>query len=145
VQTPDIAQLQSRVFYHHWHSIDVRIADLDDQRHVNNAVFAVYCEEGRRKFWEPSWPLIRAEKVMTFIARLSIDFHREMGYPGRVDVGTAIKRIGNSSYTMAQALFIDQECHATIEVVSVIAAVQTRKPIPIPDSLRAHLQQNLGG
>ncbi len=142
---PDIAQLKDRAFYHHWHHIDIRFADLDEQRHVNNAMFAVYCEEGRRIFWVPGHHLIREEQVMTFVANLSIDFHLELSYPGVVAVGTAIKRIGNSSYTIAQALFTDAGCHATIEVVSVIASGETRRPIPIPASLRSYLQNNMGG
>lgn len=145
MKSPDIELLKDRAFFRHWHSVDIRVADLDDQRHVNNAVFAVYYEEGRRQFWEPAWHLVRAENVVTFIARLSIDFHQELSYPGRVDIGTAVKQIGNSSYTMAQALFTEHGCHATVEVVSVVASGQTRRPMTIPDQLRAHLQQNLGG
>lgn len=145
MQSPDLPLLKDREFYHHWHHIDVRFADLDEQRHVNNAMFAVYCEEGRRIFWVPGHPLIQQENVMTFVARLSIDFHQEISYPAVVAIGTAIKRIGNSSYTIAQAVFTDAGCHATVEVVSVIASGQTRRPIPIPASLRGYLQNHMGG
>lgn len=145
VRNPDTTALRQREFYRHWHRVDIRIADLDDQHHVNNSVFAVYAEEGRRSFWAPAQPLMQEQQLMVFIARLAIDFHREMSYPGTVDIGTAIARIGNSSCTMVQSLFGAAGCHATIEVVSVIASAQTRRPISIPDSLRAQLQDRLGG
>lgn len=134
---------KDRAFYNHWHRVDIRMNDLDDQRHVNNAVFAVYCEEGRRAFLEPGRSLIRAENVMTFIARLAIDFHQEMSFPGTVDIGTVVTRIGNSSYTMTQALFTEKGCHATAEVVAVIASNQTRRPIPIPAALREFFSAQL--
>lgn len=142
--TPANTQLKDRAFYRHWHDIAIRVSDLDDQRHVNNAIFAVYCEEGRRNFLEAARDLIREEQVMIFIAHLSIDFHREISYPGAVAVGTTIKHIGNSSYVMAQALFTSGGCHATIEVVSVVASAQTRGPIPIPAALRGYLESRMG-
>lgn len=134
---------KDRAYYSHWHSVGIRVNDLDDQRHVNNAVFAVYCEEGRRTFLEPVNDVIRTENVMQFIVRLAIDFHLEIGYPGIVNVGSTITRIGNSSYTTTQGLFTDHGCHATIEAVTVVASSQTRRPISIPVAMREYLSARL--
>lgn len=144
VPRPELAPLLERATYDHWHRVDVRIADLDDQHHVNNAVFAVYAEEGRRQLWTPARHLLHSENVMTFIARLAIDFHIEMDYPATVEIGTTVKQIGRTSYTMAQGLFTERGCHATVEVVSVIASGQTRRPITIPVPLREFLQRHQG-
>lgn len=134
---------QDRTFYQHWHRVGVRAADLDDQRHVNNTVFAVYCEEGRRVFLDPLREHLRGERVLLFVARLAIDFRREMNYPGDVDVGTTVTHIGNSSYTVTQGLFTAAGCHATAEVVMVIASPKTRRPTPISPTLREYLNQQL--
>jgi len=134
---------QNRTFYQHWHRVDIRFADLDDQRHVNNTVFAVYCEEGRRKFLEPLSESLRGERPLMFVARLAIDFRREMSYPGAVEIGTAVTHIGNSSYTLMQGLFTAAGCHATAEVVMVTASAETRRPTHIPPLLRDYLTQQL--
>ena len=39
------------------------------------------------------------------IARIAIDYRAELFWPGRVDIGTGVKMVGNSSVTFLQALF----------------------------------------
>ena len=41
------------------------------------------------------------------LARISIDFLGEMHWPGEVEIGTAVSRVGNSSIGLDQALFVD--------------------------------------
>ena len=134
---------QARTFYQHWHRVGIRAADLDDQHHVNNTVFGVYCEEGRRMFLTPQRKQFRSEQLMLFVARLAMDFHREMNYPGEVEIGSTVTRVGNSSYTMTQGLFTADGCHATAEVVMVVADHETRRPKAIPTGLRDYLTQQL--
>ena len=134
---------QDRALYKHWHRLGIRAADLDDQRHVNNTEYGVYCEEGRRMFLEPLRQLVKNDRLLIFVARFSIDFLREMEYPGELDVGTTITRVGNSSYTVMQGLFTTAGCHATAEVIMVVASPETRRPMPIPPLLRDHLTQHL--
>ena len=134
---------QDRAFYSHWHSIPIRHADLDDLRHVNNAIYSVYCEEARRQFFQPARQIQRDSHAMLFVVRLSINFHREMTYPGIVDIGTAVSRIGNSSFAMMQGLFTEHGCHASVEVVTVVASENTRRSMPIPQPMRDFLSAAL--
>ena len=127
---------QDRAFYPHWHTIPIRHADLDELDHVNNVVFAVYCEEARRHLYSPMSAIQHSHGAMIFVVRLSIDFHREMTFPGTVEVGTAITKLGNSSFTMTQGLFTEHGFHATAEVVTVVVNRDTRRSMPIPQPLR---------
>jgi acyl-CoA thioester hydrolase len=133
---------QDRAFYRHWHQVPIRHADLDDLGHVNNTVYAVYCEEARRHLFKQ---MQHDHTFLFFIARLVVDFHREITWPGVIEIGTAVKHIGNSSFTMTQGLFSADICHASVEVVSVIASRQTRRPTPIPVPLREFLVSMLPG
>jgi acyl-CoA thioester hydrolase len=133
---------RDRAFYSHWHSIPIRHADLDDLHHVNNTVYAVYCEEARRHFFQSSRQIQREHGTLFFIARLAIDFHHEMTWPGVIDIGTAVTRIGNSSFTMMQGVFSGETCHASAEVVTVVASQQTRRSTPIPAPLREFLARS---
>ena len=88
-------------------STDIRFADLDRQGHVNNAVFATFSEVGRVAFmYDPERPLV-SEGRSFVIARLLIDFRAELFWPGTVDIGTGVVRVGRSSFTLAQGLFND--------------------------------------
>ena len=83
----------------------VRYADTDRQGHVNNATFATFLETGRVEvLYNPEYPLL--SKGSSFvIASLKLDFLREIRWPGQVDTGTGILKIGNSSIKMLQKLF----------------------------------------
>ena len=75
-------------------STDIRYADLDRQGHVNNAVFATFSEVGRVAFmYDPERPLV-SEGRSFVIARLLIDFRAELFWPGTVDIGTGVVRVG---------------------------------------------------
>jgi acyl-CoA thioester hydrolase len=119
-------------------STDIRYADLDRQGHVNNAVFASFCEIGRVAFlYDPERPLAPAGTSFV-IARLVIDFRAELFWPGTVEIGTGVLSIGRSSTTLAQGLFNEGRCVATAEGVIVMQDEETRgsKPLP-PDTIEA--------
>ncbi|WP_046868736.1 acyl-CoA thioesterase [Microvirga massiliensis] len=119
-------------------STDIRYADLDRQGHVNNAVFATFCEIGRVAFlYDPERPLA-PDGTSFVIARLAIDFRAELFWPGTVEIGTGVLSVGRSSMTLAQGLFNEGRCVATVEGVIVMQDEATRrsKPLP-PDTIKA--------
>jgi YbgC/YbaW family acyl-CoA thioester hydrolase len=85
-------------------AVDVlRFADTDRVGHVNNAAFATFCESGRvALLYDPKQPLAPAGTNFV-IARLVLDFRAEINYPGTVEIGTAVARVGRSSATLHQA------------------------------------------
>jgi len=97
----------------------VRYADTDRQGHVNNAVFSTFLETGRTAFiFHPEHPILAAGASFV-IASLHLDFIKEITWPGRVDIGTGVIRIGNSSLTLLQQLFQHGQCVARAETVIV--------------------------
>ncbi|QRM28926.1 thioesterase family protein [Microvirga sp. VF16] len=113
-------------------STDIRFADLDRQGHVNNAVFATFSEIGRVAFmYDPERPLATEGRSFV-IARLVIDFRAELFWPGTVDIGTGVLRIGRSSFTLAQGIFNDGRLAATTEATIVMVDKETRRSTPLP-------------
>ena len=105
----------------------LRYADTDRQGHVNNAVFATMLETGRAELlYAPGEPMFDAGCAFV-IASLRLDFLGEIRWPGRVEIGTRGARIGNSSFTLEQALFQDERCVATGEAVIVQMNETTRR------------------
>jgi acyl-CoA thioester hydrolase len=126
--------------YPHRTSAEIRYADLDRQGHVNNAVFATYSEIGRVAFmYDPARPL--APQGASFVvARLLIDFRSELFWPGTVDIGTGVLRIGRSSFTLTQGMFNDGRLAATTEATFVMIDMQTRRSTPLPPHTVAALE-----
>jgi acyl-CoA thioester hydrolase len=97
----------------------LRYADTDRQGHVNNAVFATALETGRVELlYAPNGPLIEPGQSFV-IARLELDFRGEMTWPGEVAIGTAVKSVGRTSFTLQQALYQTGRCIALARTVIV--------------------------
>jgi acyl-CoA thioester hydrolase len=131
--------LTDRALYRFWYRDTIRFGDLDRHGHVNNARFATYCEGGRvAVIDEQIRPMLGAD-FMFVLANLTINFRREMTYPGEVDVGSRIQRLGTSSLTFGQALFSKDACTATAEATVVLLDRASRRPTPFPEQARLHL------
>ena len=128
-----------RARYPHWTTVTLRFSDQDATGHVNNVAFAAYVEAGRVAFgWEHTRPLL-AEGQDLFMANVSIAYRRQLRYPGSIEVGTGILRLGRSSITLGCGIFRDGELVADAESVVVLVDRAAGKSQPIPDALRALL------
>jgi acyl-CoA thioester hydrolase len=118
----------------------IRFGDLDRQSHVNNAVFATFFESGRVIIlYGEEYGLI-VPGAGFVLARLAIDFLAEMHWPGEVEIGTAIARVGKSSLDVDQALFVKGACVATAENTLVLIDKATRKPKPFAPEHAARIR-----
>jgi acyl-CoA thioester hydrolase len=131
-------QLRLRETFTHWTEERVRFSDTDMMGHVNNTAYAAFCESGRVSFNRTAVPGFIGGHGM--VARIAINYLGETNFPAIVHVGTGVAYIGNSSYTLAQGLFVEDRCVATAEGVLVRINRDTRRPIPIPEEMRAQLQ-----
>jgi acyl-CoA thioester hydrolase len=74
------------------------------------------------------------------LARIEIDFLKELHWPGTVEIGTAIAEIRRSSYVFAQAIFNEGACAARARSTMVLIDRATRKSRPLPPELVARLE-----
>jgi acyl-CoA thioester hydrolase len=119
---------------------DIRYADLDRQGHVNNAVFSTFSEIGRVAFlYDPDRPLA-PENASFVIARIEIDFHAELHWPGQVEIGTGVVEIGRSSCRIAQGIYSRGNLAASVAGVLVMMDTTTRRSMPLPQATRAALE-----
>ncbi len=123
-----------------WSTDVLRYRDTDRQGHVNNAVFATFLESGRvAVLYDPQRPLA-PDGASFVIARLILDFRAEVNWPGSVDIGTTVMRIGGKSMTLIQGVFVGEACVATAETVIVLMDDATRRSRPFTDEMRARLE-----
>ncbi len=84
----------------------LRYGDTDRQGHVNNAVFSTLLETGRVELLFPGDGTSMSDPGASWvIVRIELDLVGEITWPGSVDIGTRVERVGSSSVTMAQGLF----------------------------------------
>lgn len=117
----------------------LRYADTDRQGHVNNAVFSTFLETGRVELLYEAG-LLRLEGDSSYvIAALNLSFQAEITWPGRVDIGTGLLHIGNSSLKIFQQLFQHGQCVATAETVIVQLDAGTGRSRPWAEPARQAL------
>ncbi|MCH7957580.1 MAG: acyl-CoA thioesterase [Proteobacteria bacterium] len=119
----------------------LRFSDQDTLGHINNVAYSVYAEAGRVEFVQGLLDELKLSDEVFMLVSLRIDFKSQMHYPGTVDVGTCVLRLGNSSITIGEGLFKDGNVVATVESVIVFVDDATGNSKPMPDSVRAALQE----
>ena len=135
--------LTRRDTYRHWTPVTIRYSDQDAMAHVNNTAMATYVESSRTAF---IYQLIKRggmEGMEFILARLVIDYLRELHYPGTVEVGTRLIRVGTKSITTGYGVFKGDTCYATSQCVNVFYDMATRKTRVPPESVRAALLAEL--
>ena len=73
------------------------------------------------------------------IASLKIDYVAEMFYPGTVEVGSAVQRIGNKSFTVFSGAFMEGKLRAMAQSTLVYVGADSQKPAPLTASMRERL------
>lgn len=136
--------LKSRESYRHWSPVTIRFGDQDSMGHVNNVALAQYFEVGRTAY---IYDMIRAAgaegRIEFILARVVIDFVRELHYPGAVEVGSRLTRLGRKSLTSGYGVFRGDQCIATSEAVNVFYDMATRKSAPPPADVRVLIEREL--
>lgn len=136
-------ELAAAATYTLWRKDIIRFADLDPLGHVNNVAYMVYFETGRIAFLEQLGPMSgdREAGPVFVLAHVAADYIEETYYPGVVDIGTAVRRVGRSSFHLGHGIFCEGVCKAI--ATSVIVQVQGRPLASVP--LSAEQRERING
>ena len=128
---------KQRGAYPTWAKDIIRYRDLDPNTHASHVAIAEYFENGRVRLRHEHLSHLGDEFLTGFVlAKLSIEFYREIRFPGEVEVGTGVSRLGSTSYTLSQGMFQGDTCVASAEVITVFIDKETRRPAPLQDVFR---------
>ena len=137
------APAPAREDFPHWLAIPARWQDQDLYGHVNNVVYYAYFDTVINDY------LIRAGGLDTHAGpaigvcvESQCRFHRELRFPGTVDAGLRVGRLGGSSVRYEIGLFPRGEAQAAASghFVHVFVDRARRRPTPVPGPLRAALE-----
>ncbi len=126
--------------------IDTRWGDNDLYGHVNNAVYYAYFDSVINAYLIRHGGLdIQHGDTVAFIVRSECDYLAPVAYPGQLEVGLAVERLGRSSVSYRLGLFDPQAARADApcalaRMVHVFVTRSDSRPTPMPQSVRVALQ-----
>ena len=128
--------------YSFWATEHVRFADLDMLGHVNNKAYATYFETARVNYMT-ACGLSDGVRVGVAMVRLEIDYRKEIRYPATLKLGVRLCKLGNSSLTLACAIFDGDVCASTSQSIAVRFDGETRRSKPFTPTERQTLESYL--
>lgn len=124
--------------------VEVRFRDLDAMGHVNNAVTVTYLEVARTRFWLSQFRELATDVDFPFVvARVAVNYRRPIRLHHTLEVELWVNRVGRSSFTLAYRVWANGQLAADAETVQVYYDYASGQPRPLPDGLRAKLQELL--
>ena len=130
---------KGREAYRHFTAFATRWRDNDQYGHMNNAVYYELFDSAVNKFLIDSGVLeLAQDKTQFLVASSGCDYFTDVAYPGDVDIGLAVRRIGKSSVTYDVGLFQadDNVTAATGVFVHVNVATNNQRPVAIDAATR---------
>ena len=118
--------------YRFTETIPLRLRDIDQMNHVNNAVYASFLEQARSAYFRDvvNNPL---NSVGMVIADLNVEFERAVTLDaGEVTVGARVPELGTSSIPMEYAIHAagDRAATGSTTMVHVDREAGTAKSLP---------------
>jgi acyl-CoA thioester hydrolase len=138
----DHAPSGKRADYRRFLSIPTRWHDNDAYGHVNNVVYYSYFDTVVNEHLINVAGLdIASDPSIGLVVETTCHFHRALTFPDVVEAGMRVEWLGNSSVVYAIGLFRrgDAEAAATGRFVHVWVDRATRRPVRVPERVRAAL------
>ena len=133
-------RLQDRSIYPHWCSDTVRFSDQDAAGHINNVALCAYLETARLTFMRDMGMFAPKEDgVRGISAGMTVSFLAESHWPGKVELGSGVIKIGTSSLTIGSAAFKDGLCIVAAEMT--VVRLKGKTPHPIDEVFRKTLEK----
>ncbi|MDB5620241.1 acyl-CoA thioesterase [Tardiphaga sp.] len=119
---------------------NVRFADLDPNQHVNNAVYASYFETSRVMLVKDLRNGLMPTGLSWVLVRLDIHYRAELHWPGTIELGLGVSKLGRTSATFSQVVFSEGKCVASATSTTVMVGLESRAPTAISDEVIARFQ-----
>ena len=126
--------------------LKVRYAETDAQGHVFFGNFYTYFDEALLAYMRAtgySYQDLLDDGMDFLYVESKCRHHAPAYFDDWLNVGARVGRIGNSSLTFEFSIGRDdpEELVATGRIVAVNVDIDTRRPVPVPDSLRRAVQE----
>ncbi|WP_118180625.1 acyl-CoA thioesterase [Paraburkholderia phosphatilytica] len=131
-----------RMAYRHFLSITTRWMDNDVYGHVNNVVYYSYFDTVVNEYLIRSGVLdFERSDTIGLVVETQCNYFAPLVFPQVVDAGLRVAKLGTSSVRYEIGLFSEGEAEPAAQghFVHVYVDRATRRPVPLPEPLRAAL------
>lgn len=132
----------TRADYKHFSVIGTRWMDNDVYGHVNNVVYYSWFDTAVNAYLIGQGVLdIHAGEVIGLVIETQCNYFEPLAFPQNVHAGLRVAHIGRSSVRYEVGLFADgsDSTAACGHFVHVYVDKHTRRPVPLPEPLKAVL------
>jgi acyl-CoA thioester hydrolase len=140
---PAKPQPEPRSAYRAFRPITTRWMDNDAYGHVNNVVYYSWFDTAVNRYLIEAGALdIQAGAVIGLVIETRCNYFASLTFPQLVEAGLRVAHLGRSSVRYEVGLFAQgsSESAAGGHFVHVYVDRATRRPVELPDALRAALQ-----
>ena len=133
---------ESRSAYAAVRTITTRWMDNDVYGHVNNVIYYSWFDTAVNAYLIEQGVLdIHAGSTIGLVIETQCNYFAPLAFPQNIEAGIRVARLGGSSVRYEVGLFAegDDLCAAKGHFVHVYVDRETRRPVPVPESLRAVL------
>ena len=127
-------------------NIEIRFTDVDSQNHVNHTAIVAWIAHARVKLID--------EKVNQYdnknleldyvLANMEINFHKEVFYPGTIEVTGRVLNVGGKSVATEFFVYSNDDLAAEAQCINVFFRNSDKKSVIIPDKLKDILMKKNG-
>ena len=123
-------------------NVDSRWRDMDAIGHINNATYLTYFETARVDFLKQlGFDLLKRDVDNSVIlASMKVDYIKQSVHPSTFNIGCRITRLGNKSFDLFTAIFVEQELNPIVFGVFTLVAFnyKTQKTIPLNEDITSN-------
>ena len=133
---------RGRDLYRFFITISTRWADNDAYGHVNNAIFYQWFDTAVNQWLIEHGLLdLYAGDPIGLVVETGCTYFASLSYPGDVEVGIAVDRLGSSSVTYRIGVFAEEAGNPAAQgyFTHVYVDRDSRRPVPLPGTWRAKL------
>ena len=134
---------KKRIEFQHFHEITTRWMDNDAYGHVNNVVYYSWFDTVVNQFLISNGALdIEHGPVIGLVVETQCNYFASVAFPERITAGLCVAALGSSSVRYEVSIFRENEEIASAQghFIHVYVDRLSRKPVPIPESMRTLLQ-----
>jgi acyl-CoA thioester hydrolase len=132
-----------RADYPHFLTIPTRWADNDVYGHVNNVVYYSYFDTVVNEYLLRAGVLdFERGSTIGLVVETQCSYFAPISFPERIEAGLRVTKLGNTSVRYEVAIFSAgaDEASAQGHFVHVYVDRETRRPVALPEALRAALE-----
>ena len=123
------------------YEIEPHISETNATGHIDNAVVPLWLERARSPVYRIFNPDLSPRNWNLIIKRMEIDFIRQIHYQDKITVCSSVSEIRNTSFSVEQEIFQNNEITARASVVLVYYDYEKHQKEEIPAPIRRRLQE----